>query len=1207
MGQWGVLDRRVVATAALAAALAWLALFWIDQAPPVETPTSKPSGAAADYGKLPLSFEPNLGQTAAKVDFVSRGSGAALSLTAGGALIQLDSKRGARVIGFEFVGADRSAQAAGLERLPGEVNTMVGQDRSQWRTDIPTYGRVRYESVYPGVDVDWYGRQGRLEHDFRLAPGADPDRLAMRVAGADSVRLARNGDLIIGASGKAVRQRAPVAYQEIDGARRSVSAAYELDGKVVSFRLGRYDRSAPLVIDPQYLIYSTYVGGGFDDFVRDVAVDSSGSAHLVGYASGGFPTTVGAYREANAFGFDVVVAKLNPAGSAMEYATYIGGTDGTTGDDFGEGIEVDSSGTIYVVGTTTNSDYPTVNEFQDGTADGNTVDDDDAFLSVFNPDPDNDDPPVGGDDNDLLYSTYISDAGGANDRIGEGSSLSFGHAGLDTANVPQVVTVAGTTEGASFPVTDGVGDNDALDDALGGSSDAFVARFDTTASGAASLDYSTYLGGTGAEFGHDVDRDNSGITYVAGRTSGGGLTTTGTPFDSTAAGTDGFVARLNDTTGTSGLLDSTYFGGSGFDSIAAIAVPEPGQVAITGHTDSSVPAYSFPGGYRETDVDPGANEFDVFVSKLDLLTTPPFALDYSTFLGGSGDDIPTDMALDLTDQPVVSGRVDDGPDFPVTGGAVDTTVDGTRDAFLSRISLDSDNDDPPASGDDNDLLYSTLFGGAGTETDGGVAVDKSGFAYLGTTTLSSNYVTTPGAFQTARPGAFNEVGLTKLWPYPVIDGNPLNIAVDSFGHIEASIDGEPEAEVDFSGGFAQAGLAIAFTEALDLVGFTAAGNFSPISPPTLSVNGNMFELTQTYGASPDGDETLNITETHRYINGETTFTTTWTIQNSPSSPGNIEFRPTVGADLNIDGDDLGVGRFASPPRFIGSLFDPYQTGNGLEEMPGTPWSAYEEGSIANIDSDINQMNTPGLDNVVDESLHDTAVAAQWDDHSTPATALTPGGATATYSVRWAFRRVPPPVHAQRFVVRPAGGAVFLRAPGQSSFYRLTDERRIPVGSLVDVRNGFVELDAQNASGAVETATFWSGLFEAQQQSGGPFNARLAEDLNCGRSKKKKKKKNKGRTASTSATARASAASRQLWARAKGRFRTTGYKGSATIRGTEWLTIDRCAGKKRTTQFRVVEGQIEIDDFSKKGAVNKLLGAGKQFTAGKPKKRKKKGK
>jgi len=354
--------------------------------------TSTVSAAKADpkwieaYGKLPLSFEENQGQTAREVRYVSHGNGYELFLTSQEAVLALRSGtdydlsplhrtayiqaiREARrisqmtVIRMQLDGANPEPQMIGTGRLPTKVNYFVGNDPKNWHTDLPSYAGVKYVGVYPGVDLVFYGKQRRLEYDFVVAPGADPQAIALRVDGARKMRINSHGDLVLGVSGGEVELQKPVVYQNINGERREIAGRYAMAGNHrVSFAVGTYDRSEPLVLDP-VLNYSTYLGGsGIEDNIgaAAIAVDSSGDAFVAGQTmSVDFPTTAGAVvATKNPNSGAAYVAELNPAGTQLLYSTYLCGMI-TNGSESAFGIAVDSTGKVYVTGQTFAIDFPT--------------------------------------------------------------------------------------------------------------------------------------------------------------------------------------------------------------------------------------------------------------------------------------------------------------------------------------------------------------------------------------------------------------------------------------------------------------------------------------------------------------------------------------------------------------------------------------------------------------------------------------------------------------------------------------------------------------------------------------------------------------------------------------------------------------------------------------------------------------------------------
>ena len=343
------------------------------------------------YGRIEMNFEANKGQTDTSVGFLTRGAGYALFLKPNEAVFALsrndvsdkeadempngidpnrvrpdaaDQKSAAgpakarSVLRIKLVGANAKAEAAGADELEGKANYFIGNDPSKWRTDVPTYGRVRYSEIYRGVDVEYYGNQRQLEYDFSVAPGADYRQISLNFAGADSVKVeGETGDLLIGVNGQTVRQHKPVIYQEVAGERQEVAGRFTVKrGGHVGFEAGEYDATRPLVIDP-VLVYSTYLGGSAEDIGYAIAVDPAGNAYVTGLThSTNFPTVNPAQRTitGDPFYSDVFVTKINSAGSAIVYSTYLGGSR----NDEGHGIAVDAVGNAYVSGYTQSTDFP---------------------------------------------------------------------------------------------------------------------------------------------------------------------------------------------------------------------------------------------------------------------------------------------------------------------------------------------------------------------------------------------------------------------------------------------------------------------------------------------------------------------------------------------------------------------------------------------------------------------------------------------------------------------------------------------------------------------------------------------------------------------------------------------------------------------------------------------------------------------------------
>jgi hypothetical protein len=707
------------------------------------------------YGKLPLYFEANQGQTDEQVKFLARGGGNTLFLTPSEAVVVLTKREqparggfpGARlrpaqgrsatrtVLRMTFVGANPEPRLMGTEELAGKANYFIGNDPATWRTNVPTYAKVHYQGLYPGIDLIYYGNGHQLEYDFVVGSGADPDRILLDVQGAHKLELDAQGDLVLHTAAGVIRQRKPVIYQEVDGARREVAGGYVLKGAHrVGFHVAAYDTTRPLVIDP-VLFYSTYLGGSADDFAVGIAVDVSGNAYVTGATfSTNFPTTPGSFQLAPAGDFDVFVTKLNPTGSALLYSTYLGGN----GQDQGNRIAVDVAGNAFVVGFTRSTNLPTtVGAFQAATGGGF-----DTFVSKLNP-----------TGSALIYSTYLG---------GSGEDDGFGVA-LDAAGNAYV---SGGTTSNNFPTTAG-----AFQTTLAGSFDAFATKLSPTG---ATLGYSTYLGGGGFDSASGIAVDTSGGAYVVGSTTSVNFPTTSGAFQTAFGGGpfDAFVVRI-DPLGSI-LVYSTYLGGSGDDSGFDIALDNSGNAHVTGPT-TSTNFPTTPGAFQATLGGVGPSGFgDAYVTKLNATGG---ALLYSTYLGGNGDDFGGSLALDAAGNAYVTG-VTASSNFSTTPGAFQAALAGGFDAFVTKLN-------PTGSA----LVYSSYLGGGGDDVGLGVAVDAlpNPNAYVVGDTTSANFPTTAGAFQSAFAGGgpffFDDAVVAKIADVPAPQG-PFTARVTGGGTID---------------------------------------------------------------------------------------------------------------------------------------------------------------------------------------------------------------------------------------------------------------------------------------------------------------------------------------------------------------------------------------------------------------------------------------
>ena len=486
---------------------------------PVKADAASQARLVETYGKLPLSFEVNQGQTGKTARFLAHGPGYGLFLTPTEAMLSLHKPKLTPSVGklatpalsasakkplinavqsnqdtavtlhMKLVGGNPNPAMKGLDELPGKVNYFRGHDPKQWHTNIPTYAKVKYEKVYPGIDLVYYGNQRQLEYDFIVAPGADPKAVRLAFEGADKLAIDKQGDLVLKSGGDDVRLHKPRVYQDINGQQREIEGRYTLrpakgHGKVqVSFQVAAYDKSKPLIIDP-VLVYSTYLGGTGLDIGSSIAIDNNGNAYVAGATTSlDFPTVTSALQGTHGSVTDIFVSKFNPSGTALTYSTFLGGS----GSDTHASIAVDSTGNAYVMGETDSPDFPTANPVFP-----NLMGATDAVVVKIN-----------SSGSSLIYSTYL---GGSGDEYDPELDQPGQRIAADSAGNAYVV---GSTSSGDYPTTAG---SFRPTQPGGGAYSAYITKLNSSGS---ALIYSTYLGHA---FARGVAVDSLGNTYVTGFT-----------------------------------------------------------------------------------------------------------------------------------------------------------------------------------------------------------------------------------------------------------------------------------------------------------------------------------------------------------------------------------------------------------------------------------------------------------------------------------------------------------------------------------------------------------------------------------------------------------------------------------------------------------------------------------------------------------------
>ena len=667
------------------------------------------------YGNIPLAFTVNEGQAPASIRFTARGSGCGMVFSPSGTTFLLSretagsvARRAAKksvvfendptkdqpeyesfALNLSFIGANENPEIQGEDRLSWNNNYFIGNDPSQWRTDVPNYKKIRFKEVYTGIDLVYYGNQKRVKYDFVVKPGEDTNKILLKYdfgEAGGTLSVNDKGELVVKTPVGELIEEKPYCYEKINGKEVEVAIAYEVvEGGTYRFRVGEYDKGKELVIDPE-VVYSTYLGGAGEDSVGGMAVDSQGCVYLTGECAPHFPVTPAAYDTTY---HKVFVCKINPTGTALEYSTYLGGS----GNDVDHpSIAIDNFGNAYVAGRNSTSDFPTTpNAFDTEPYSGK------CFITKFNP-----------KGNGLIYSTMLGGKSGGTDN----EAIAVNSAGE--------VFITGESAASDFPTTLG-----AYEQFQSNYFKVFVSKINSDGS---KLVYSTTL--KEAIYSFDIAIDKEGNAYITGQTPNNTFPVTPNAYSKPFGGRyDVFMTKFNPD--GSALVYSTIIGGGETDTSTGIALDSKGAAYICGYTESSnypTTAGSFQQNYTPEDE-------NGFVTKL---SPDGGSLAYSTYISGKSDtgskniEI-NDIVVDSYNTAYIIGY-SNMPNYPVTSDALIKIKKGSWDSIFSVINSDG-----------KSLVYSSYWGGSSGEDGLAVCIGNSGDVYLSGVTGSFDFPTTPEA------------------------------------------------------------------------------------------------------------------------------------------------------------------------------------------------------------------------------------------------------------------------------------------------------------------------------------------------------------------------------------------------------------------------------------------------------------------------------
>jgi len=725
-----------------------------------------------------VNFEANVGQFASETKYVVRGSHYNVLLTPSDVVLKFPTevKAGspAAAMKVHILHADPNTNPEGRNPLTSYSNYLIGNDPLKWRTHVPQFGEVWYPSVYPGVNLVYYGNGGELEFDFVVAPYARTDQIAFSIDGIGAKSyLEKNGNLLVSLGGRRLLLQKPRLLQgesclneeQNDASRKSCHAIAggrfiirRLGHSVtrVSFSLPQYDHSQTLVIDP-VVAFSTYLGTGGGP--AGMTLDSGGNIYIVGSTSStDLPVTQNAFQKTAAGNSDLFIMKLNNDGSQIEYLTYLGGSD----TEFPGGIAIDSQGDIYVTGQTYSTDFPLMNPYQSQNSSAS------AFVSKLS-----------ADGSSLIYSTYL----GGSPAVSSGNGIAV--------DASDEATIVGYTYDTNFPTVNAFQPQHTNDN---GDTDVFVTKFSADGS---SLIFSTYLGGNEGDLAAGIGLDSTGNVYLTGITDSTDFPTTPGAYQTTPSSTPGagnsFVSEFSP---TGSIVYSTYLPGG---QTAAIAVNASGNAFVTGAASKALPIT--PGAFQTSEL--GA---DAFVTEFNSAGS---ALVYSTFLGGNDIDNGMAIAVDSSNNAYVTGQTF-SLNFPLQLPVQTTAYGGVPNAFVSELNSTG-----------SKLLFSTFLGGgaatgSGSQEGSAIVVDGDGNIYAGGGTNEPDFPTV-NAYQPTLVG-FGDGFLAKFMnePAPAVGLNPASI---SFSPVVVNNTSAPQTITVTNVGMAS----------LNISGILASANFSQVN------------------------------------------------------------------------------------------------------------------------------------------------------------------------------------------------------------------------------------------------------------------------------------------------------------------------------------------------------------------------------------------